>query len=101
MPMMPNSPHVGVLTPQSLNERGTNTALQKVGLYFYDKSPYQFVAGTPTPNPAPRGGELSKPAHLVFPPSQREGGRGMGLQAKSKGFCKAVRAVDIQVYPRS
>ncbi len=27
---------------------------------FMTGLPYQFVAGTPTPNPAPRGGELSK-----------------------------------------
>ncbi len=40
--------------------RVASTALRKVGFYFYDEFPYQFVAGTPTPNPAPRGGELSK-----------------------------------------
>ena len=57
---------------------------------------------TPTPNPAPRGGELfwarffgafaPKNRAVKFPPSQREGGRGMGLQTKStKDFRKAVR----------
>ncbi len=56
---------------------------------------------TPTPNLAPRGGELfwarffgakaPKNRAVQFPPSPREGGRGMGLPTKpAKQLCKAV-----------
>ncbi len=55
---------------------------------------------SPTPNPAPGrgtfwvqffGAKAPKNRTMTFPPSPREGGRGMGFPTKpAKGLCKAV-----------
>ncbi len=79
-------------------------------MQFYESRTYVFMTShtirlspeTPTPNPAPRGGELfwarffgakaPKNRAIKFPPSPREGGSGgMGLPTKPPNdLCEAV-----------